>query len=102
MPIFIAALLGGLVSACASLVGRVLVALSIGYVTYTGVDILLGWITDQFQDAVTGAPVAVTQVLGLLQVDTCFSILMSAIAARLVIKGLTSAAGGSFTRMVVK
>lgn len=99
MPVFLAALLGGLLSACTSLVGRVLVALGISYVTYTGVDVLLGWITDEFQARVTGAPLVATQVLGLLQVDTCFSILMSALAARLVIKGLT---GGALTKMVIR
>ena len=39
MPVFIAALIGGLVSAAGSLVGRVLVSLGIGYVVFSGLDV---------------------------------------------------------------
>ena len=38
MPLFLAALLGGLVQLAASLVGRVLIALAVGYVSYEGID----------------------------------------------------------------
>lgn len=99
MPIFIAALLGGLVSAMSSFVGRALVALGVSYVTYTGIDAVTGWIFSEVQDRIGDAPTAVVQVLGLLQVDTCLSILASAVAARHVIAGLTA---GKLTRMVIK
>lgn len=99
MPIFLAAFLGGLLSAASSFVGRVLIALGISYVTYTGLDTLIDWIIDQIHDEISGAPVVVVQILGLLQVDTCISILASAVAARLVLRGLT---GGALTKMVIK
>jgi hypothetical protein len=99
MPIFLAAFLGGLLSAMSSVVGRVLVALGITYVSYTGITILIDWIADEFADRIGDAPLAVVQVLGVLQVDTCFSILMSAISARLILKGLNS---GAITKAVIR
>ena len=44
MPIFIAALLGGLIQAAGTLVGRVLLSLGFGYVSYTALDSSLSWI----------------------------------------------------------
>jgi len=99
MPVFLAALVGGLLMALSSAVGRVLVALSIGYVTYTGITITLDWIQGQIVERIDGLPSTVISVLGLCQVDTCLSILMSAVAARLVLSGLTS---GKLTKMVIK
>ena len=99
MPIFIAALLGGLVSLATSVVGRVLIALSIGYVTYTGVSTGLNAISATVQGYMTGAPVVIAQMLGMLKADVCVSILVSAIAARLLLNGLTS---GAISKMVVK
>ena len=99
MPIFIAALLGGLVSFASSMVGRVLVALAIGYVTYTGVSAALSVMVTFIHDHLGAAPTAIVGVLTLLKVDVDVSILASAIAARLLLQGLTS---GSITKMVVK
>jgi hypothetical protein len=100
MPIFIAALLGGLVSAAGSIVGRVLIALGIGYVTYTGVNAGLGGIWSFVQTSFGSAPATVMGVLTLLKVDVDISILSSAIAAKLVLGGLSS--GGAITKMVIK
>ena len=99
MPIFIAALLGGFVSAAGSVVGRVLIALSIGYVTYTGLSTGLDWFVNQFYSELSSAPAMFLQIIGLLQVDTAINILSSAYASKLVINGLTS---GAITKMVIK
>lgn len=99
MPIFIAALLGGLVSAAGSLVGRVLIALSIGYVSYTGLDLILSAIESQIHASFTGFPALALSVLALLKVDVCINIALSACAARLVLAGITS---GKLTKMVIK
>lgn len=99
MPIFIAALLGGLVSAAASLTGRVLIALGIGYVSYTGISAGLGTLEAQVIANLQALPAQWITIAHLLQVDTSVSIMFSAVAARLVLAGLTS---GALTRMVIK
>lgn len=99
MPIWVASLLGGLVQVAGMLVGRVLISLGIGYATFTGVDTTLTWVTTQFVSAMGGLPAAAVQMAGLLKVGVCVSMLLSAVAARLVLGGLTS---GALTRMVLK
>ena len=99
MPAFIAALLGGLVSVAGSIVGRVLLALGIGYVAYSGVSALLDALKAQVVSTLQGAPSTVVQIMSLLKVDVSLSILFSALAARLILKGLTS---DTIKRMVVK
>lgn len=99
MPLFLAALLGGLVQAASSIVGRVLIALGIGYVSYTGINALLGWIKSQVIASLVGAPGTVVAIMGLLKIDVAVSIIFSALAARLVLQGLTS---DKVTRMVIK
>lgn len=99
MPIFLAGLLGGLIQAAASLTGRVLLALGIGYVAYSGMDVLLDTLQGQVQAYIGGAPSDVLAILSLLKVDSSVSIIFSAYAARLVIGGLTS---GTVKRMVIK
>jgi hypothetical protein len=99
MPIFLAALFGGLVQLAGSLVGRVLIALGIGYATYTGVSTGIGAIQSTVQSYLTGAPATIAAMLGVLKADVCVSILVSAIVARLTLKGLTS---GSMTRAFIK
>lgn len=100
MPIFLLALLGGLGQIAASLVGRVLVALSIGYVTYKGLDILL----TLFQDKVFGYLLSsgygeINAALNMLNIGKCVNVTFSAIVARNALDGL-SAAG--FTKAKIK
>ena len=99
MPLFLAALLGGLVQAASSIVGRVLIALGIGYISYTGINALLTLIKSQVVSYLVGAPGTVVAIMGLLKIDVAVSIIFSAFAARLVLQGLTS---DKVTRMVLK
>lgn len=99
MPIFIAALLGGLATAMGSLVGRVLIALGIGYVTYSGLNVLLDWIKNEIFSQLMGVNSDVLGIIGVLQVDTSVNIIFSAIAAKFMISGISN---GSVTRMVIK
>lgn len=98
MPVFIAALLGGLVQAAGTLVGRILISLGITYVTFTGVHASIGWVTGYFLDQLQSLPPHVVQLAGTLKIGVCISILTSAVAARLLLSGLT--ASGSITKMV--
>lgn len=100
MPAFLAMFFGGLATVTASLAGRVLVALSIGYVTYTGLSVILSAVEAQVSGMFGGLPAIALQVLGTLQLDTCVNIYLSAYAARLLLMGLSPT--GAITRMVLK
>jgi hypothetical protein len=91
MPIIIAAFLGGLATAAASLVGRVLLALGMSYVAYSGIDTALGTLkTLIITNMASGLGSAVVGLLGVFKVDVAISMIFSAFAARLVLMGLTS------------
>lgn len=99
LPLLIPAIIGGVVSAVGTIVGRVLVSLGIGYVTFTGVDLTLTWARDQFVSSLSGLPAGAIAMMGVLKVGVCVSMLLSALTMRMVLQGLTS---GAVKRMVVK
>jgi hypothetical protein len=99
MPIFIASLLGGLAQAAGSIAGRVMLALGFGFVTYQGIDALLGWIQTQIFSNLNNLPPTLIQLIGILQIGTAINIIFSAVAVRLLLNGLTS---GSFKKLVAK
>ncbi len=99
MPVFIGALLGGITSALASWVGRVLVTLGIGYTTYTGFSVLLDWMKSNVQSNVTALPPMVQSIAGAMKLDICVSILFSAVTVRLLIMGVNN---GAFTKVRIK
>lgn len=99
MPLFLAALLGGLIQACGSLVGRVLVSLGVGYVAYSGVDTSITWARDFLLDRIGALPANAIAVASTMKLGVCISILTSAILARMVLGGLTN---GTLKRMVTR
>lgn len=99
MPVFIGALIGALVQAAGTLVGRVLISLGIGYAVYSGVDASIEWARDQVIASISAAGGNTVRVAAAMKVGVCVSMLTSALVARLTIKGLT---GGVMKRMVVK
>lgn len=99
MPLWVAALLGGLIQVAGTLVGKVLLSLGFGYVSYTGLDASLGWIKAQIAASMGGLPSQAVSVLGAAGVGSAVAIVMSAIAARMLLDGLT---GGAFKRLVMK
>ncbi len=88
MPLFLASLLGGLIQITGSLVGRVLVALGLSAVTYTGISSTLTWLKTQAVSSALALPPEVVGMLSVLKVGTCISIIFSAMLARLVVTGL--------------
>jgi len=98
MPIIIGMLWGAFVSILGSLVGRILVALAISYVTYSGVDILLtGMKTAAIANMGNMGPLV--GVVGMLKLGQCLNVVISAVVAKFTIGGLTN---GSVTKMVFK
>jgi hypothetical protein len=92
-----AALLGALLSIIGSLVGKVLVSLGIGYVTYKGLDTAITYAKAQIFASLGGLSPVTLQVLGLLQVGTAINILISALVVRMTLKGMTSGAVKAMT-----
>lgn len=99
MPLFFAALLGGLIQVTGSIVGRVLISLGIGYISYTALDTSLDWIKTQIASAFSGLPAQALAVLGACNVGSCLALVLSAIAVRLLLDGLQ---GGTIKKIVQK
>jgi hypothetical protein len=99
MPVIIAMLVGGLVQAAGSFVGRALIALGIGYVAYTGIDTALAAFKALAVSNAGGLPASIAGMLGVLKIGTGINIIFSALTARLVLNGLTS---GTIKRLVFK
>lgn len=99
MPAIIAAIGGMLLNIVGSLVGRVLVALGISVVTYTGIIATIDSLRDDAIAALNGLPGELLGLLAYMKVGVAISIITSAITARLVLMGLTS---GTFKRWVIK
>lgn len=99
MPIFVAAIGGMLINLVGSLVGRVLVALGMAVVTYTGVSASLDALKGQAIQSFAALPPEVFGMLSLMKVGVAISIVTSAIAARMLLDGLTS---DTFKRFVLK
>lgn len=102
MPVWIAWLIGGLAASAGSLVGRVLLALGIGFVAYQGISTLMDWMLAQVQAEMGTWSVFAKQLAGVLKIDVCIKMIFSAIATRLSLDGLQAAAGGTIKRMRVQ
>lgn len=99
MQLLAAAILGALIQGASTLVGRILISLGIGFVTYSGLDAAVDWAFDQVVSNIQGLPADVLQLLGVLQVDTAITMISSAYTARLALAGLS---GGSIRKMVLR
>lgn len=99
MPLFIAALLGAIATVLGSMVGRVLVALGIGFVTYSGFDMSVTWLLNQVKASMAGMPADILQFLGWLWVDRAIGLVFAAYSAALGIKTL---GGATFTKRITK
>lgn len=88
MPWIIAILLQGLLHLVGSMAGRVLVALGIGVVTYTGINATLNFAKAQALQALTNTEWVA--LLSYMKVGVAINIVFSAIVARAVISGVQS------------
>lgn len=95
---FIPALIGALAVAMASLVGRIIIALGISFVTFTGITIAITSLKTQAIASVNSLPSEVLSFLGFLWIDKAMTIIFSAIVASLAMKSI----GGSVKKMVFK
>lgn len=99
MPVFVSAIGGMLINLVGTLAGRILIALGISVVTYTGINATLDGLKSQAISSFTALPPEVISMLSMMRVGQCISIVSSAVAARLLLNGLT---GDTFKRWVNK
>lgn len=97
MHLIVAALIGGLAQAMASLVGRALLALGIVFVTYTGYSVGVDWLFVLIKTSYADAG-DVALFLSFLWVDKAIGLVFSAFAASMAIK----VSLGSITKMAIK
>jgi len=98
LAFFIPALWGALAAMMASLVGRAVLALGIGFVTYTGTMVVITGMENLIMNNMTGMPVLMVNFLGFMWVDKAVTVIFSAVAASIAIRGI----GGSVKRMIFK
>lgn len=101
MPLafLIPSLMSALATITASLVGRVLLALSISFVVYTGFEVAGTAFLDQIKGNFSGMPAEAVGLLGYLWVDKAINIIFSGYTAALAVK---MAGSSTITRMVTK
>jgi len=96
--LFIPALIGALASAMGSFIGRAMIALGIGFVTYNGIDLAVDVFKQKAVSGITALPADVVSFLGYLWIDKALTIVFSSIVTALAVKGLT----GGVKKMVAK
>lgn len=97
-PIIWSGIVGALAAGMTSLVGRVVLALGISYVSFQGLDILFSNLASAIQSNMGGIPAELSAWLGILKVQTSINIITTAFTTRLAL----SAIGGTIKRAVLK
>lgn len=98
MAFFIPALVGALTVATGSIVGRTMLAIGLGAVTYTGITASIGVIKDQAISNLSGLPADVANLLGFFWIDKGLTVIFSATAVALTMKTIN----GSLKKIVMK
>lgn len=98
VPVVVAWLLGVLGPVLMSVVGRVLVALGIGVVTYAGMDVALEALRTQVIQNLGALPATIVTVLYQTKVDQALNIIVSALLGSIAMRGIA----GSITKFVHK
>ena len=90
--------MGGFATAMGSLVGRVLLALGMSFVTYKGMTVATDQVIVYMKTAYGGIPGDAALMVQFLWVDKALSMVISSFTAAFAIKS----ASGSITKLVVK
>jgi hypothetical protein len=95
----VSALLSGLALAAVPIALRVLAGVGVGVVVYQGVNALLDSVVYQVSAGLAGLPASGLAILQLLGFQTALSIILSAVAVRLTLLGVSALTGSlSVTR----
>lgn len=84
------AVLGWLIAAAGTLVGKVLISLGITYFSYLSLDTMIGAAKTHFFASLGGLDPVTVGILGVLKVGQSVTMLCSALVGRLTLSGLTS------------
>jgi len=87
MQYFIILLISTFGMAIGELAKRALLAIGFGTVTYVGINVILDQIEQKFTTASGDLPTLIINMLGILQIDTCFTMFVSAAVIKQVIQG---------------
>lgn len=98
MQFLVAALIGALATSMGSLIGRALIALGIGFVTYKGIDVAIGSLKTQAINGVNSLPADALGLVGYLWIDKALTVIFSGVVVVLSMKAI----GGSVKRVVLK
>jgi hypothetical protein len=90
MAALVRVLIGALMGAVGSWVGRVLLSLGIGYVTYKGVDVATGFLLDQIKSGFAGLPADVASFFAFVWLDKAIGMVFSTWTACTAASGLAS------------
>lgn len=90
MPALIPMIGGMLVWIASAVVARVLASLGLSVVTYVGISRTLDFLKELITQSMSQLPVTVVQLLALMKVGTCLSIMFSALFASMLLSGLGS------------
>lgn len=92
------AIVGALAAGMTSLVGRVVLSLGIGFVTYKGIDTALTSLRQSVIDGFRGMPSDVLNLMGYLWLDKGITIIFSAVVVAVSMRLI----GGGLKKMVFK
>ncbi|MBP7645150.1 MAG: DUF2523 domain-containing protein [Comamonas sp.] len=96
MQVLIASIWGGFLAIVQSIVGRVLLALGMGVITYYGFGSVINDLTSMGRLSLTSLPNELKQIFGLMRIGEIFSLYVSTVTIKLLYNGVT---GGSITRI---
>lgn len=96
--LFLPALIGALVAAVGSIVGRAIIAAGIGFVTYKGLDVALASMKNQVVSGLSSNAGDVAALLGYLWFDRALMVIFSAVTVSLSLRLV----GGSVKRLIHK
>lgn len=86
IKVLLQALIGGSMLSLPTLIKRVLISLGFGVAVFTGTTVLLNSIKSLAFSSVSGMPSMAANIAGILNIDTAFSIVMSAYAIKLTMR----------------
>jgi maltodextrin utilization protein YvdJ len=75
------------------IVKKILVGLGIGAITYTGINAVLDAAKAELMANMSGLPSEIAALLGIAKFDIAINIVLSAVATRLLISGVSKVAG---------
>ena len=82
-----------LFTVAAPLIRHILKALGIGAVTYTGLTIAIDQLESMFLSSINGLAADVVGILGIMQIDVAFNMIVSSVIAKAILDGLNSTTG---------